>query len=197
MPTIRSPGCWRIGSGLFSAKPSLWKIAPAAGPSIGTAAVAKARADGYTILLVSPAHTINPHILKTIPYDALRDFTPISQLTRTAYVLVTSQASKFHAIEDIVSAAAAPDGQIRFASSGTGSAPPRRTAVVNAVRCAGHPHPLPGRSTRPPRCFAGRRRYLFFQHCGSEALHLNQNRCAPLGVSSHQAARHSGRHADR
>jgi tripartite-type tricarboxylate transporter receptor subunit TctC len=96
---------------------------PGGGSVIGTAAVAKARADGYTILLVSPAHTINPHILKTLPYDALRDFTPISQLTRTAYVLVTSQASRVHAIEDIVSATAAPDGQIRFASSGTGSAP--------------------------------------------------------------------------
>jgi tripartite-type tricarboxylate transporter receptor subunit TctC len=96
---------------------------PGGGTVIGTAAVAKARADGYTILLVSAAHTINPYILKTIPYDTLRDFTPISQLTRTAYVLVTSQASKFATIGDLVTAGTAPNGQITFASSGTGSAP--------------------------------------------------------------------------
>jgi tripartite-type tricarboxylate transporter receptor subunit TctC len=96
---------------------------PGGGTVIGTAAVARSKADGYTILLVSAAHTINPHILKNIPYDTLQDFTPISQLTRTAYVLVTSQASKFSRIGDLVTAGMAPNGQITFASSGTGSAP--------------------------------------------------------------------------
>jgi tripartite-type tricarboxylate transporter receptor subunit TctC len=96
---------------------------PGGGTVIGTAAVAKATADGYTILLVSAAHTINPYILKNLPYDTLHDFTPISQLTRTAYVLVTSQASKFESIHDLVAAGTMPNGQITFASSGTGSAP--------------------------------------------------------------------------
>ena len=96
---------------------------PGGGTVIGTAVVARARADGYTILLVSAAHTINPYILKNIPYNTLQDFTPISQLTRTAYILVTSQASKFERIGDLVTAGKAPDGQITFASSGTGSAP--------------------------------------------------------------------------
>jgi tripartite-type tricarboxylate transporter receptor subunit TctC len=96
---------------------------PGGGTVIGTAAVARSKADGYTILLVSAAHTINPFILKNIPYDALQDFTPISQLTRTAYILVTSQASKFSRIGDLVTAGRAPNGQITFASSGTGSAP--------------------------------------------------------------------------
>ena len=96
---------------------------PGGGTVIGTAAVARSKADGYTILLVSAAHTINPYILKNIPYDTLQDFTPISQLTRTAYILVTSQASKFSRIGDLVTAGMAPNGQITFASSGTGSAP--------------------------------------------------------------------------
>jgi tripartite-type tricarboxylate transporter receptor subunit TctC len=96
---------------------------PGGGTVIGTAAVARSKADGYTILLVSAAHTINPFILKNIPYDTLQDFTPISQLTRTAYILVTSQASKFGRIGDLVTAGRAPNGQITFASSGTGSAP--------------------------------------------------------------------------
>src|SRR5882672_3107029 len=93
---------------------------PGGGTVTGTSSVARARPDGYTLLLVSAAHTINPHIHKNIPYDALQDFTPISQLTRTAYVLVTSQASKFERIGDLVAAGMAPNGQITFASSGTG-----------------------------------------------------------------------------
>ena len=96
---------------------------PGGGTVIGSAAVARSKSGGYTILLVSAAHTINPYILRNIPYDTLQDFTPISQLTRTAYILVTSQASKFDKIEDLVTAGVAPNRQITFASSGTGSAP--------------------------------------------------------------------------
>jgi len=90
---------------------------------IGTATVAKASPDGYTLLLISPAHTINPYINKSLPYQTLSDFTPISQITRSAYVLVTSPQSKFRNVKDFAAVAHASDGQISFASSGTGSAP--------------------------------------------------------------------------
>src|SRR5437763_65175 len=53
---------------------------PGGGTVVGTAAVATAKPDGYTLLLVSPAHTINPYINKSLPYDALNDFTPIGQI---------------------------------------------------------------------------------------------------------------------
>lgn len=96
---------------------------PGGGTVVGASLVARAKADGYTILLVSAAHTINPYILKNLPYDTLQDFTPISQLTRTAYILVTAQASKFRTVGDLTAAGTAPNGQIIFASSGTGSAP--------------------------------------------------------------------------
>jgi len=96
---------------------------PGGGTVVGTAAVAAATADGYTLLLVSPAHTINPYINKTLPYKTLTDFTPIGQITRSAYVLVTSPHSKFRSIKDLQAVATLPDGQISFASSGTGSAP--------------------------------------------------------------------------
>ncbi|HEX9463366.1 MAG TPA: tripartite tricarboxylate transporter substrate binding protein [Alphaproteobacteria bacterium] len=96
---------------------------PGGGTVVGASLVARAKPDGYTILLVSAAHTINPYILKNLPYDTLQDFTPISQLTRTAYILVTARASKFETVRDLMAAGTAPNGQIIFASSGTGSAP--------------------------------------------------------------------------
>jgi tripartite-type tricarboxylate transporter receptor subunit TctC len=93
------------------------------GTVIGSAVVATASPDGYTLLLVSPAHTINPHINKKLPYKTLTDFTPISQITRSAYVLVTSPQSKFINVKDFGVAGNATEGQISFGSSGTGSAP--------------------------------------------------------------------------
>jgi tripartite-type tricarboxylate transporter receptor subunit TctC len=96
---------------------------PGGGTVVGTAAVATASSDGYTLLLISPAHTINPYINKSLPYNTLTDFTPISQITRSAYVLVTSPQSTFRSVKDFGAVAHASGGQISFGSSGTGSAP--------------------------------------------------------------------------
>jgi tripartite-type tricarboxylate transporter receptor subunit TctC len=96
---------------------------PGAGTVIGTAAVASAQPDGYTLLLVSPAHTINPHINKTLPFDPLADFTPIAQITRSAYVLVTAANSPMISVNDLIAGARHRDAPFTYASSGTGSAP--------------------------------------------------------------------------
>jgi tripartite-type tricarboxylate transporter receptor subunit TctC len=93
---------------------------PGGGTVIGTASVATASPDGTTLLLISPAHTINPYINKNLPYKTLEDFTPISQITRSAYVLVTAPQSPFKAVRDF---ATSGKESISFASSGTGSAP--------------------------------------------------------------------------
>ncbi len=92
---------------------------PGGGTTIGTAAVASAAPDGYTLLLISPAHTINPYVNKSLPYQTLADFTPIIQITRSAYVLVTAPQSPFRTVRDFATA----KPSIAFASSGTGSAP--------------------------------------------------------------------------
>src|SRR5262245_6400294 len=93
---------------------------PGGSTVIGTMAVATATPDGYTLLLVSPAHTINPHINKNLPYHALRDFTPICQITRSAYVMVTGSQSPFKTVHDF-QASGRPS--ISFASPGPGTAP--------------------------------------------------------------------------
>ncbi len=94
---------------------------PGGGTVIGTASVAAAAPDGYTLLLISPAHTINPNINKSLPYQTLTDFTSISQVTRSAYVLVTSSKSTFKTIRDFSTSEQHPS--IAFASAGPGSAP--------------------------------------------------------------------------
>jgi hypothetical protein len=61
---------------------------PGAGSTIGTAEVANAKPDGYTLVMVSTAHVISPHLYKQMPYDALRDFSPVMKLAEGPYVLV-------------------------------------------------------------------------------------------------------------
>jgi tripartite-type tricarboxylate transporter receptor subunit TctC len=96
---------------------------PGGGTVIGTAAVASSPPDGYTLLLVSPAHTINPHINKTLPFNPLTDFTPIAQITRSAYVLVTAANSSVTGVRDLMASPQHPEVRFTYASSGTGTAP--------------------------------------------------------------------------
>ncbi len=60
-----------------------------AGALIGSAAVARAPPDGYTLLLVSPTFTINPATRKTMPFDTVRDFTPVAFIARAPLLVVT------------------------------------------------------------------------------------------------------------
>ncbi len=62
-----------------------------AGGSIGTGQGAKAAADGYTILSATPSITINPHIQKNVPYNVLRDFAPVVQITTSPAVLIVNK----------------------------------------------------------------------------------------------------------
>jgi tripartite-type tricarboxylate transporter receptor subunit TctC len=106
---------------------------PGGGTVVGTATVANAAPDGYTLLLVSPAHTINPALKKSLPYQTLTDFTPISQITRSAYVLITAPSSPFKSINDLAVLAHASTGQFSYASSGTGSAPHLAGALLASL----------------------------------------------------------------
>ena len=95
---------------------------PGAGGNIGSDFVAKAKPDGYTILggTIS-SHAINPSIYKTMPYDALKSFQPITLIGTNANVLVVGAGSPFKTVQDVIAAAKAKPGSISFASAGNGT----------------------------------------------------------------------------
>jgi tripartite-type tricarboxylate transporter receptor subunit TctC len=95
---------------------------PGAGSTIGTAEVSKARPDGYTLAMISTAHVISPHLYKQMPYDALRDFTPVMKLAEGPYVLVVHPSLPAKSVAELVAMARAEPGKIDYASSGNGSA---------------------------------------------------------------------------
>jgi tripartite-type tricarboxylate transporter receptor subunit TctC len=84
-------------------------------------AVARAN-DGHTFLMTSPsALTINQHIYKKVPYETLRDFAPVTQTTSISFLLVVNTASPYKSVADLISAAKAKPGSVRFASAGIGN----------------------------------------------------------------------------
>jgi tripartite-type tricarboxylate transporter receptor subunit TctC len=92
-----------------------------AGGSIGTAIVAKAAPDGYTLLIDSSAHAVTPAIYAKLPYDTLKDFVDIAPLAGQPNVLVVPPGSKAKSVADLIADAKANPGKINFASAGIGS----------------------------------------------------------------------------
>jgi tripartite-type tricarboxylate transporter receptor subunit TctC len=96
---------------------------PGAGATMATAQVAKMPADGYTLLLGETGQlVIAPFIYKSLPYDPIKDFTPISLLvTSSGLLLVASAKSSIKTIQDLVREARAKPGKIDYGSSGVGT----------------------------------------------------------------------------
>ena len=95
---------------------------PGAGSTIGTAEVSKAKPDGYTLVMISTAHVISPHLYKQMPYDALRDFAPVMKIAEGPYVLVVHPSLGVKSVAELLALAKAQPGKVDYASSGNGSA---------------------------------------------------------------------------
>jgi tripartite-type tricarboxylate transporter receptor subunit TctC len=94
---------------------------PGAGGSIGSNSVAMAAPDGYTLLINSSAHAVNPSIYAKLPYDTTKDFIDIVPLAIQPNVLVVNPASPYKTLMDLVNAAKAKPGAINFGHAGVGS----------------------------------------------------------------------------
>ncbi len=92
-----------------------------AGGSIGSAIVARSAPDGYTLLINSSAHSVNPAIFAKLPYETTRDFVDIVPLAVQPNVLVVSAASPHKTIGDLISFARAKPGALNFGHAGLGS----------------------------------------------------------------------------
>jgi tripartite-type tricarboxylate transporter receptor subunit TctC len=89
--------------------------------TIGSDLVAKAPADGYTILMTMTSHTTTPSMYAKLPYDAINDFVPVTMVTSAALILVVNPALPVHSIKDLVAYAKARPGQLNFTSAAIGS----------------------------------------------------------------------------
>jgi tripartite-type tricarboxylate transporter receptor subunit TctC len=94
---------------------------PGAGGTLGAAIVAKAAPDGYTLLVHSAGHVVNPWIYPNLSYDTLKDFAGVTALASLPNVLVCAPG-RFNDVADLVAQAKAKPGQLNYGSAGNGSA---------------------------------------------------------------------------
>lgn len=94
-----------------------------AGGVVGADVVAKARPDGYSLLIVSASHSINPSMYKKLPFDTVRDFAPITTLAGGPNLLVVHPSIPAKTTKEFIALAKARPGLIAYASAGTGTPP--------------------------------------------------------------------------
>lgn len=110
----------RMSEGL--GRPVIVENRPGAGGSIGTAAVAKAKPDGYTILLgTSSTHGINPALYSNLPYDAIKDFSPIGLVATNQFVAAVPAAFPANNLAEFRTAVAKDPESFNYGSSGNGT----------------------------------------------------------------------------
>ena len=94
---------------------------PGAGGNIAMEAVARATPDGYTLLMGTPGLAINPSLYASLPFDPLKDFTPVSLIGRVQNVLIVNPGVPAKDVRELIALAKARPGKLNFASSGTGT----------------------------------------------------------------------------
>jgi len=105
-----------------------------AGGAIGTDLVAKAPPDGYTILLTSSAHATLPSVMKSLPYDPVKDFAPITLAANSAgFVLVVHPSVPAHSVKQLIALAKAQPGKLNYGSSGVGGVIQLATEAFNVA----------------------------------------------------------------
>jgi tripartite-type tricarboxylate transporter receptor subunit TctC len=93
---------------------------PTGASNVGTTTAAKAPADGYTLLVVTPSFVINPNLYARLAYDPIRDFTPVILAVTSPHVLIVNPSFPANSVKELVALAKANPGKYSYASAGTG-----------------------------------------------------------------------------
>ena len=100
---------------------------------IGTEIVARAPADGYTLLTVTTTHAVNPSVLKKLPYDPVRDFSPVTLIEAAPFMLVVHPSVAANTLGEFIALARNKPGRINYASAGNGSSQHLTTELFRAA----------------------------------------------------------------
>jgi len=156
-----------------------------AGGSIGTDIVAKANPDGYTLVLGSNGtHAIVPYLYKSLPYDPIKDFTPVSMVAITPTVLACNPDLPVRSVKELIALAKSKPGALAYGSSGVGSTThiAGETLAVMAGIQLNHV-PYKSASAAYPDVFSGRVA-LIFDTALSMLQHIKAERVRPLAVTT-------------
>lgn len=106
---------------------------PGGGTLIGTELGARAPADGHTLLLAAISHAINPGVYAKLPYDSVRDFSPVSHIASSPYILVLHPAVAAKSVRDFVALAKGKPGTLSYGTTGTGGSSHLMGVMLNMM----------------------------------------------------------------
>jgi len=103
-------------------QPVIVENRPGAGGHVGAAAVARAKPDGYTLLMSgSPTHSVGPHLFKNLTYDPMQDVPPVAMMAIAPNLLVVNASLPVKSVKELVELARSKPGQLTYSSAGTGT----------------------------------------------------------------------------
>lgn len=156
---------------------------PGAGGLIGASEVAKAKADGTTLLVTTSGHLLNAVLYSKLPYDVLNDFTPISQLAvAPAYVVLVSPKSRFKTLPDVLREAKTRPGTVSYGSYGAGNPTHVIGAMFARAASADLVH-IPYRGS-PVQDFVGGQFDLLWLGALTSMQMIHDGQARPLAVTS-------------
>ena len=157
---------------------------PGAGGSIAAAIAAKSTADGYTLLMHSSGHTVNPSLYAKLPFDTLKDFVDIGPLAQQPNVMVTHPSTSYQTVQDVLKAAMAKPGALNFASAGVGSGTHLNLEKLKLMAKINMNHvPYKG-SAEALADVLGNRVDFYFAPISTTLAHVQGNRVRAIAVST-------------
>ena len=192
VPATPSGGTDILARTLAQRFAEVWGVAviadnrPGASGIIGSDIVAKAPADGHTLLLAFTTHVTNPSLQPKLPYDTLNDFAPVSRVAAIPSVLVVHPSLAARTVKEVIALAQSKPGQITYATAGTGSATHLSAVLLESMTGVRLVH-IPYKGAAPAlQDLLGGQVAMMFGNMASTMPHVQAGRLRAIAVTSKQ-----------
>lgn len=151
---------------------------------IGAELVAKAPADGYTLLVVPATHAVNPSLYRKVPFDTVRDFTPVGLVAEGPFILVVHPSLPAKSVQELIALARRRPGELNYASAGVGGLPHLAAELFKTTTAIRMNHiPYKGAAPATIDLVAGHVT-IMFNNMLSAVPHVKGGRLRALGVTT-------------
>ena len=158
---------------------------PGAGGNIGAQQAARAKADGYTLFMGTVGtHAINQSLYKKLPYDPLKDFTPLSRVATVPNLLVAHPSRPYKTVQEMIAYAKANPGEVTYGSPGSGASPHVSGALFQSMTGAQISH-IPYKGSAPAMSdLLGNQIAIMFDNMPSAIQHVRSGKLRPIAVTT-------------
>lgn len=169
-------------------QPVVLEYRPGAGGTIATQALARAKPDGYTLIMVLAAHAINASLYPKLPYDTRKDFAPVSLVANLPLIVAGSPSLRANTIGELIAEAKAAPGKLTFGSAGNGNTGHLAGELFNSMTGVKMTHvPYKGSAPVVTAMLAGEVQ-LTFDSISTSMPHIRSGKLRALAVTSGKRA---------